>query len=73
MDGTVYSWGYNAEGALGLGTVMGHQLAPHPLNHTLSTVLSLDEKVVEVKAGGWHSALVTSMSSFSLTPLPHTK
>eukprot|EP00026_Physarum_polycephalum_P007365 Phypoly_transcript_07424.p1 GENE.Phypoly_transcript_07424~~Phypoly_transcript_07424.p1 ORF type:complete len:336 (+),score=27.28 Phypoly_transcript_07424:109-1116(+) len=64
VEGTVYSWGYNAEGALGLGAVMGHQLAPHSLNHSLHPILQADEKVVEVKAGGWHSAIVTSMPFF---------
>jgi len=60
VEGNVYSWGYNAEGALGLGGVMGHQLAPHGLSHSLSPLLSPGEKVVEVRAGGWHSAVVTS-------------
>ena len=60
-DGTVYSWGYNAEGALGLGAVLGHQSTPHSLTHTLSEILQPEEKVVDVKAGAWHSAIITSM------------
>ncbi len=63
--GSVYSWGYNAEGALGLGSVVGHQHTPYSLTDNNNIWLNEceeeeSEKAIDIKAGGWHSSILTS-------------
>lgn len=80
-DGTVYSFGRNAYGQLGLGDAEKQEtgVEAFPSKYTpqkitwFSEKLAKDDKVIQVYAGSQHSACVTSkgnsaLKDFDLTP-----
>jgi len=56
VDGSVYGWGYNTNGELGVKE-LGHLQTPRALELDF---LRNGEKVEDVSAGAWHSCLVTN-------------
>jgi len=56
-ENRVFLWGYNDDGELGIGN-NDHQYLP--IDNTLAFELSLEEDVLNVSAGEYHGALLTS-------------
>ena len=56
-EGRVFTWGYNYYGQLGDGTILNTNI---PIDLTGDLNLGLDEKVVDVELGEYHSMAITS-------------
>ena len=58
-DGTVYSWGYNAYGALGNNSTV-NSLVPVAVSIASGTSALAGKTVTAISAGGWHSLALAS-------------
>ncbi len=55
-DGSVWTWGSNSKGQLGTGATIDN-MTPHPIPTEITNFpdIAVDEKIIEISAGSYHS------------------
>lgn len=59
-EGRLFTWGYNWDGSLGIGTTTGNDPHPNPIDISSNFHLNLDETIIQVSLGFFHSSALTS-------------